>query len=57
MERKTRLSICVVGVRNDSSSLRVAADEIKGSADFGLMAKSRLFRVQEAIFGQMGKVV
>ena len=28
---------------------KLTFDEVKGSADFGLMAKSRLHRVQEAI--------
>ena len=36
---------------------KLTFDEVKGSADFGLMAKSRLHRVQEAIYRQMGAVV
>jgi hypothetical protein len=36
---------------------KLTFDEVKGSADFGLMAKSRLHRVQEAIYGQMRAVV
>ncbi len=36
---------------------KLTFDEIDGSADFGLMAKSRLFRVKQAIYGQLGEVV
>jgi hypothetical protein len=36
---------------------KLTFDEVKGSADFGLMAKSRLHRVQEALYRQMGAVV
>ena len=36
---------------------KLTFDEVKGSADFGLMAKSRLHRVQEAIYRQMGAIV
>lgn len=36
---------------------KLTFDEINGSADFGLMARSRLSRVKEAIFGQLKAVV
>lgn len=36
---------------------KLTFDEINKSESFGLMSKSRLFRVKEAIFGQMGEVV
>lgn len=36
---------------------KLTFDEINKSEDFGLMSKSRLFRVKETLFGQMGEVV
>lgn len=36
---------------------KLTFDEINKSEDFGLMAKSRLFRVKQAIYGQLGAVV
>lgn len=36
---------------------KLTFDEINKSEDFGLMSKSRLFRVREALFGQLGEVV
>jgi hypothetical protein len=36
---------------------KLTFDEVRQSEDFGLMAKSRLFRVKEAIYRQMGAVV
>jgi hypothetical protein len=36
---------------------KLTFDEVKASEDFGLMAKSRLFKVKQAIYGQMEAVI